>query len=335
MPDMLAHYDVAQSARARLAPGPLADLLSEAPDAYAVGAQGPDFLFYSHLWPDGHGRSDLAFLVHQQRMDQTVTAMLAYAAAAPAAERPSLYAFACGYASHICLDAGVHPWVLHWTGDVSEGVGSPEAATAMRRHGVLEASVDVMLAAKHRPAGFSWPRSVRLLSLAPWRRRAVAGMWAAVMRSVHGVPFTARETAAALRAMAAVYGQMTDRRSPLSLVIATAGRALDRRGIARAQVYPAQPHPAARSLLTERRTWHCPSRPGEPRTETFAELCDAAVRETLACLQAVERTMTGVVDAGEVAAVIGDRNMVTGVPCGDPRRPAAFAPGLEDLWRGA
>ena len=49
MPDMLAHYDVAEAARARLAPGPLADLLAEAPDAYAVGAQGPDFLFYAQL----------------------------------------------------------------------------------------------------------------------------------------------------------------------------------------------------------------------------------------------------------------------------------------------
>jgi hypothetical protein len=332
---MLAHYSVAQSARAQLAPGPLADLLAEAPDAYAVGAQGPDFLFYSRLWRDGRGRSDLAFLVHQQRMDQTVAAMLAFAAEAPAADRAALHAFACGYASHICLDAGAHPWVLYWTGDVSGGVGSPEAAAAMRRHGILEASVDVALAARHRPAGFSWPRSRRLLSLAPPRRRAVAGMWAAVMRDVHDLPFTARETDAALRAMAAIYGQMTDRRSPLSLLVRVAGRVVDGHGVARAQVYPARPHPAAASLVEERRAWRCPSRPAEPRTQTFAELCDRASLDTLACLRAVERLLAGDGDAGDVLAVIGDRNMITGVPCGDPQRPAAFAPGLEDLWRDA
>ncbi len=33
MPDLLAHHDVAQAARALLPPGHLADLLAEAPDA--------------------------------------------------------------------------------------------------------------------------------------------------------------------------------------------------------------------------------------------------------------------------------------------------------------
>ncbi len=333
MPNLLAHYDVAQAARARLAPGRLKTMLSQATDAYAVGAQGPDFLFYAHLWPDGHGRSDLALLVHQQRTGDGVAAMLAVAADAPVQDRPALYAFVCGYLAHVCLDAGVHPWILYWTGDVSGGMSSPEALAAMRRHAVLEASVDLMFAAKHRPAGFSWPRSCRLLALTPSHRRAIAGMWATVMRDVHGVTFTSRETSRALRAMSAVYGQMTDRRSPLSLLVRTTGPLVDRKGTARTQVYPARPHPAATSLVVGQPHWRWPSRPASPRTEPFTQLCDRAVGETLACLQAVDRTLSDGDDLREVLAVVADRNMITGVPCGDPHRPEAFAPGLEELWR--
>ncbi len=335
MPDLLAHYDVAEAARARLTPGPLGRLLAGAADAYAVGAQGSDFLFYSHLWPDGHGRSDLAFLVHRQHMSEAFATMLRLAREAPERDRPALYAYVSGYAAHLCLDACAHPWILYWTGDVSAGVDSPEAAKAMRRHGTLEASIDVMLAARHRPAGFSWRRSRLLLSLTASRRRAVARLWPVVMRDVHGVTFTTRETNAALLTMALVYGQMTDRRSPLSLLLRVGGRRLDPHDIARTQVYPARPHPAAVALLGERREWRYPSKPDERRTETFAELCDRAVDETLACLGAVASVAFEDGRIEDAVAVIGDRNMFTGVPCDDPRAPVAFAPGRDALWGDA
>jgi len=335
MPDMLAHYDVAETARAKLGPGPLARLLAEAPDAYAVGAQGPDFLFYAQLWPDGRGRSDLAHLLHHRRMDDTFARMLELAAAAPAPERPALYAFACGYAAHLCLDACAHPWVLYWTGDISQGVHTPEQARAMRRHGVLEASIDVAFAAHHRPAGFRWQRSVRLLSLLPARRRAVAAMLEAVMRDVHGVDLTAVQASAALLAMAAVYGPMTDRRSPLSLLLRAGGPRLDPDGIARTQVYPAEPHPAAMALLAGRREWRSPWRPEEPHTETFADLCDRAVAETVACLRAIEDVAFAGGGVETVLAATGDRDMLSGEPCGDPLTAVAFSPERDALWDGA
>lgn len=331
MPDMLAHYDVAEAARARLAPGRLAALLAAAPDAYAVGAQGPDFLFYADVRPGRRARKELAFPVHQKRTGETVAAMLAYADAAPEAERAALLAYACGHAAHICLDAGAHPWILYWTGDVSAGTGSEDGARAMRRHGILEASIDVMFAARHRPPGFSWPRSRRLLSLAPARRRAIAAMWSCVLRDVHGAPFTPREAAAAFSDMAFVYGSMTDRRSPLSRLLRAGAMRLDPRGLVRTQIYPAVPHPAAVRLLRERRTWCYPSRPDEPRTETFAAICDRAVAETVACLGAVADAAFGG-DAAAAASAIGDRNLITGEPCGDPAPLVAFAPDRDALW---
>lgn len=332
MPDMLAHFDVAQNARARLAPGPLAYLLAQAPDAYAVGAQGPDFLFYAQLWPDGHGRNDLAHLLHHHRTDDTIAKMLALAAAAAPEERATLCAYACGYTAHVCLDSHAHPWVLYWTGDISQGVKTPEQALAMRRHGVLEASIDVALAARHHPAGFSWPRSTRLLSMLPRRRRAVSALWEQVLRDVHGVTFSAGETSSAFLSMAAVYGLMTDRRSPLSLLLRACGAKLDPHGIARTQVYPAAPHPAALALLRQRREWRHPWRPDEPRHEAFAEILDRAAAETLACLQAIEAAAFGDGGMEGILAVVADRDLLSGARCDDSRPAVAFAPERDALW---
>ncbi len=55
-------------------------------------------------------------------MSEAFAAMLRLAGAAPAPDRPALYAFVCSYAAHLCLDAGAHPWILYWTGDVSRGI---------------------------------------------------------------------------------------------------------------------------------------------------------------------------------------------------------------------
>ncbi|GEM_PF-1444879 len=334
MPDLLAHHDVAQAARALLPPGHLADLLAEAPDAYAVGAQGPDFFSYAGLRPGGGVRSHPGRTVHRQHTRAALTTMLATAAAAPPGDRAGLYAYISGYATHVCLDAGAHPWIVYWTGGAPKGIDSPDALRATRRHGVLEASLDVMLAARRRPPGVSCGRSRRLLSLTPRRRRAVARLWAVVLQDVYGIPWTARQTEAALHVMALVYAQLTDRLSPLALALQAGGAALDPDGVWRSQIYPSAPHPAAVRLVAERREWRSPWRPSEARHETFAELCGRAVGESLACLGTIARAASGDLSAHDAAVALGDRSMVSGGPCDDPRTPTVFAPDRDALWRG-
>jgi hypothetical protein len=341
MPDMLAHYEVAEAARRRLPRGPLADLLDAEHDTFKVGAQGPDFFFYSHVWPGQKSRGDLAFLCHQHKMSEAFRFMLAAAAEAPPPERRVLTAWACGYAAHLCMDAGAHPWILYWTGDITAGVDAGAGAAARRRHGVLEASIDLTLARRH-PGGAdaAWIRRQRLLHIPEPQRGIIAELWERLMCEVHGVRFTAAEGRAAFRDMAFVYGSMSDRGSALSRMLTALLPVIDGNGLIRTQIYPAEPHPAAASLLATARAWYYPSVPGEQHTASFHDIVETAVVETTACLQAIGAALAGggagsAADAGDLEAalaVIGDRNMLTGLPCEDPRPLVAFAPGLEHAW---
>ena len=144
MPDMLAHYLVAEQAARRLDGTQAARLVDGAWDAYKVGAQGPDVFFYANLLRR-RGRPDLAHLTHRHRMSAAFRSLLGLAMALPADERQVALAFVAGYAAHLCLDAEAHPWVLYWTGDITEGADAELKAQAFRRHGVLEASIDVIL----------------------------------------------------------------------------------------------------------------------------------------------------------------------------------------------
>ncbi|HSL94387.1 MAG TPA: zinc dependent phospholipase C family protein [Thermoleophilia bacterium] len=330
MPDMLAHWEVAERVRACLRPGPLARLLDSQPDAYKVGAQGPDFLFYSRVWSGDRSRRDLALMVHQHRMRDVFHSLFEQAADLPTEEREVALAFACGYAAHLCLDAEAHPWVMYWTGDITERADAAQRALAFRRHGLLESSIDVMLR-QQRSADPAWIRRSRLLRMSRRQTAVVARVFERALADVHGVAFSAAEGRAAFRNMALVYSAMSDRRAPLTRLLTTLAPVVDRSGVMdRTQLYPDDPLPLVVDLAHTRRRWFRPSLPDEPRTETLEEIFDLAVAETVRCLEAVEGLLEGA-GAGETADAIGDRDMLTGIRCDDPRPLVAFSPHLARL----
>ncbi len=330
MPDMLAHWEVAEKARARLRPGPLARVLDSQPDAYKVGAQGPDFLFYSRVWSGRPSRRRLALTVHEHRTRDAFEGLFAHAAGLPATERAVALAFACGYSAHLCLDAEAHPWVMYWTGDISERADAAERALAFRRHGLLESSIDLMLL-QRRAKGPGWLRRSGLLRMSRTQTAVVARMFERVLGDAHGVTFSAAEGRAALRDMALVYSAMSDRRALLTRLLTAVAPAIDRAGVMdRTQLYPDEPLPVVVDLVRTRRRWFGPALPDESRTETFDEILELAVAETVRCMAAVEGLLGGA-GAGETADAIGDRDMLTGMPCDDPRPLVAFSPHLERL----
>lgn len=331
MPDMLAHFEVAEAARARLAEGSLARLLADQHDAFKVGAQGPDFLFYAGVWPGQASRADVAAVTHRHRTGETIAALVARAAAANAPGRDSVAAFACGYAAHLCLDASAHPWIQYWTGNVERTDDPAATAPARRRHGVLEASLEVALSRRRSPDQ-GWVRRQRLLVMAPAQMDAVACAWKHVVRDVYDVEFTAAEGRAAFRDMAFMYAHMSDRRTAFSRAVLALGPLVDPDGTDRVVIYPREPHPTAAGLLAGRRTWYNPWVPHEPRRETFAELMEQAAAWALTCLQAVEAVLFAGAGAGEIVAATGDPSMLTGLPWDDPRPPLAFAADIERLW---
>ncbi len=333
MPDMLAHFLVAEEAARRLDGGDAARLVAAAWDAYTVGAQGPDVFFYSHLLRR-RGRPNLAHLTHQHQMSAAFGSMLTWSAALPPGERDVALAFVAGYAAHLCLDAEAHPWVLYWTGDITDGADPEVRARSFRRHGLFEASIDVSLSLE-QGGGTDWLRKRRLLHLSAPQRQTVAALLNAMLADVYDVPFSLEEGRSAFLTMERVYGTVSDPHALLSRLLLAAAPLFDRSGIVRSQVYPETPEPVVVSLLSTRRSWYYPSVPDEPRTTTFHEIFEAATAETVRCLEAIAAAASGERTVEEAVEVIGDRSMLTGVACDDPRPRVAFAPDRDLLWGDA
>jgi len=330
MPDMFAHYLVAEAAAQRADAG---RLLADAYDAYKVGAQGPDVFFYSRLVRGRRGRPNLAHLTHQHHMAAAFRSMLTRAAASPAKERGAAFAFVAGYAAHLCLDAEAHPWVLYWTGDITDGADPAARTEAFRRHGILEASIDVILT-RERSDDTAWLRRQRLLRLPSAQATTAATLLSGMLSDVYGVTFTPAQGRSAFRAMEWVYTTMSDPRALPTRLLGMVAPAVDKAGVVRTQIYPKTPAPAAAGLYAERREWCYPSLPDEPRTATFAEILESATAQTAHCLEAIAAVAECDAAVDEAVAVIGDRSMFTGLPCDDPRPRVAFAPDRDLLWEG-
>ena len=223
-----------------------------------MGAQGPDVFFYANLLRR-RGRPDLAHLTHRHRMSAAFRSLLGLAMALPADERRVALAFVAGYAAHLCLDAEAHPWVLYWTGDITEGADAEAKAQAFRRHGVLEASIDVILR-QEQGGGPDWLRRRRLLRLPAPQRKIVAALLSAMLREVFDVTFSPEECRAAFRTMDRVYGTMSDPYAFPTRLLATAAPLIDRSGAVRTQIYPETPSPVAADLFATQRRWYYPSR---------------------------------------------------------------------------
>jgi hypothetical protein len=331
MPDMFAHYLVAESAMQRADAG---RLVEGAYDAYKVGAQGPDVFFYSRLVRGHRSRPNISRLTHQHRMAAAFRSMLTRASASPARERDAAFAYVAGYAAHLCLDAEAHPWVLYWTGDITDGAEPAAKTEAFRRHGILEASIDVILT-RDRSDDTAWLRRQRLLRLPSAQATTAATLLSGMLSDVYDVTFTPTEGRSAFRAMEWVYTTMSDPRALPTRLLGMVAPAVDKAGVVRTQIYPRTPAPAAAALYAERRPWCFPSLPDEPRTTTFAEIMEAATAQTACCLEAIAAVADREAAVDEAVAVIGDRSMFTGLDCDDPRPRVAFAPDRDLIWGDA
>jgi hypothetical protein len=224
--------------------------------------------------------------------------------------------------------------VLYWTGDITDGADPLAKAEAFRRHGILEASIDVILT-RERSDDTAWLRRQRILRLPSAQAMTAATLLTGMLNDVYGVTFTPAEGRAAFRAMEWVYTTMSDPRALPTRLLGMVAPAVDKGGVVRTQIYPETPAPGAAGLYAGRSPWYYPSLPDEPRTTTFAEILETATAETADCLEAIAAVADGDAAVDEAVAVIGDRSMFTGLACDDPRPRVAFAPDSDLIWEDA
>lgn len=115
-------------------------------DAFLLGNQGPDPLFYLAVDPLMHKWRPLGNALHEAAPAEVLLAMREAALRLEGRERSVARAYVAGFACHWLLDSTVHPFVYFWqNGITSAGVSGLDEAAAPRVHAEIERDLDEMV----------------------------------------------------------------------------------------------------------------------------------------------------------------------------------------------
>ena len=145
MPALLAHDFFAQDAF-----GSVLDSVgirsSDERDAFLLGSQGPDPLFYLVLLPPLDAFRELGYRMHKAGPSSLLVAMRSAVDGLPDGDQAVARAYLAGFACHYLLDRTIHPLVYFWERGICQaGVLDLDITDASAVHAEIERDLDEMV----------------------------------------------------------------------------------------------------------------------------------------------------------------------------------------------
>ncbi len=288
MPAFAAHYLLAKDAKKLVQGSPLGIILEEKHQAFFWGAQGPDIFMYCSFLPSGAKIRRLSRLLHAGSAPQLLRA-IAQHTFAQEADEPYLLcvAYLAGFLCHYCLDSAAHPYVFFHERALE---ALYPRASASARHTLIEAELDTLLCARRQTGGLSRFPAYEASAYDGALIDAVYKLYRAVLSDPDKQTLTKKRMTRCFR----------DARGLLALLfsnnpaVLAAARMLER-AANRPLSFSAHMRPVkadAAWLNESRKPWHNLRQPDVPRTDTFMELYERALRRSGRMLTALDFALT-------------------------------------------
>ena len=174
---------------------------AEEREAFLLGNQGPDPLFYLVIDPLMGKWEKLGHVMHSARPASVMVAMREAAERLEGRERQLAKAYVAGFACHWQLDSSMHPFVYFWQrGIVSAGVDGLDEKDAGKVHAEVERDLDEMaLFTLTGRTVARWRPHERVLAAGPSVLAAVNKVYFYVALWVYGKPIDPRTFSTAVR----------------------------------------------------------------------------------------------------------------------------------------
>ncbi|WP_302396830.1 zinc dependent phospholipase C family protein [Eggerthella sinensis] len=168
-------------------------------EAFLLGNQGPDPLFYTVLSPQLREHNRLGSTMHNKKPSELLAALKNSLSILGSAEQEVGRAYALGFLCHYTLDSTMHPFVFFHEYQVCDA-GEPglSRADGSEVHGVIESELDeLVLFEKRAETVATFNPSAEILNASDFVLRIISKMYAYVALTVYGeiIPATMFETA--------------------------------------------------------------------------------------------------------------------------------------------
>ena len=313
MPGFITHYICGQAAL-KAADPKLQSMIKPYQQFYNIGTQGPDIFFY-YLPGMAFKRNlrDIGTKMHKQHFGAFISNMIDILMAdeLPQAEtaRPLLMAYVCGFLTHYSLDATAHPYVYSKTGVRKKG----DIAKAIKysvNHRKFETAIDVLmldLMSSKRPSDYKlW----ELIRVEHGLAQIVSGAVSASIQEAHKRNVSTKEVYKAMTYMVnitRIIQSRTGRRKRFMELIEnlTIGE-----NLVSSIVHMQEVNDGVDYMNIGHSPWNVPGT--EEKTDSFIELYNEALKESIYMIDTLWRCMNGEVSRDKLAIVLGDRSLSTG-----------------------
>ena len=144
MPALLTHHLFGKTVVSKIGGGAFPTRYER--DAFLLGNQGPDPLFYALFTPAAREVKRFGSVLHSERVDMTIDAMRDYACSLEEEHVKIIDAYLCGFICHFTLDSIEHPLILsQQEAIISAGIMGLDETAASAVHGQIETDLDAMM----------------------------------------------------------------------------------------------------------------------------------------------------------------------------------------------
>ena len=144
MPAVLTHHLFGKSVVSKLGGGAFPTINER--EAFLLGNQGPDPLFYALFTPALREVKHFGSALHSQRVDTTLDVMRDYVYSLEEEHVRIIDSYLCGFICHFTLDSLEHPLILfQQDAIISAGVAGLDESAASIVHGQIETDLDAMM----------------------------------------------------------------------------------------------------------------------------------------------------------------------------------------------
>ena len=175
-------------------------------DAFLLGNQGPDPLFYAVVNPRLASVNRLGSIMHDEHPTDLLVALKRSIATIAHADQSTARAYALGFLCHYLLDSTAHPFIFGQQFALCDaGVEGLTRENGSDVHALIESELDELVLTCRRDATIKTFNPAKCtLNAAPHVLDVISGMYAYVAREVYGMVIPADTFKASVRAFRAV-----------------------------------------------------------------------------------------------------------------------------------
>ena len=322
IPGFITHYLGGQSALLSVSPV-IHDCIAPMSCLYNLGTQGPDIFFYYVPGFVTKRIRGIGTQMHNENLGLFITQMANVLMQTEGdTRRQAIFAYTAGFLAHYAMDVHTHPYVFAQTQNPATSV--IKEAT---RHRHFETSIDVLMLSRlynKKPLGY---KQWQLISTEKPHKKIAAAAAGESIRKVYGRNISTNDVYRAMGQMASFTRFLQSKTGRRKRWLGRVESITIGSKIISALIHMQNVTDGCDYLNINKTPWAAPWAPEIVRTESFPELFESAVKDTVQMIEALYAYMQNGLSQSQLAAQIRNRSLKTGLAIQNANTGAPHQPG--------